>query len=128
MNIRRILSCILLPAYVASCTSWHIEPVSPAQVVSQDKPSTVRVTLNDGSRFELDSPVVSGDSLLGLVKDESYRQRAVLLADISRFEIRKGDALKTVGLVVGLAMLLGGVAILIACATSDGEDQLASPC
>ncbi len=128
MNLRRILSCILLPAYVGSCTSWRVEPVSPAQVVNQDQPSTIRVTLNDGSRFELDSPVVSGDSLLGLVKDESYRQRAVLLADISRFEIRKGDALKTVGLVVGLAMLLGGVAILIACATSDGEDQLASPC
>jgi len=114
MNMRRILSCILLPAYVASCTSWRVEPVSPAQVVSQDKPSTVRVTLNDGSRFELESPVVSGDSLLGLVKDESYGQRAVLLADISKVEIRIGDALKTAGLVVGLPLLLIGVVVIAA--------------
>ena len=119
MNMRRVLNCILLPAYVASCTSWRVEPVSPAQVVSQDEPSTIRVTLNDGTRFELNSPVVSGDTLLGLVKTEGYGQRAVLLADISRVEIRKGDALKTVGLVVGLALLFVGIATTVACASSD---------
>ncbi len=90
-------------------------------MVNQDQPSTIRVTLNDGSRFELDSPVVSGDSLLGLVKDESYRQRAVLLADISKVEIRKGDALKTAGLVVGLALLAAGIASAITFAGCDGN-------
>jgi hypothetical protein len=88
VSTRRILSCILLPAYVASCTSWHIEPVSPAQVVIQDQPSTIRVTLNDSTRFVLDSPVVSGDTVLGLAKSGSNTQRAVLLADISRVETR----------------------------------------
>ena len=112
MNMRRALSCILLPAYVASCMSWRVEPVSPAQVVIQDQPSAIRVTMNDGSRFELESPVVSGDSLLGLAKSESYAPRGVLLADISRVEIRKGDALKTVGLVVGLGMLFVTIATL----------------
>ena len=119
MNMRRILSCILLPAYVASCTSWRVEPLSPAQVVTQDQPSAIRVTLNDGSRFELESPVISGDSLQGLVKTEAYRQRAVLLADIARVEIRKGDALKTAGLVVGLVMLFAGITATAACASSD---------
>ena len=112
MNMRRALSCILLPAYVASCMSWRVEPVSPAQLVTQDHPSAIRVTMNDGSRFELESPVVSGDSLLGLAKSESYAPRGVLLADISRVEIRKGDALKTVGLVVGLGMLFVTIATL----------------
>ena len=112
MDMRRALSCILLPVYVASCMSWRVEPVSPAQVVVQDQPSAIRVTMNDGSRFELESPVVSGDSLLGLAKSESYTQRGVLLADVSRVEIRKGDALKTVGLVVGLGMLFVGIATL----------------
>ena len=110
MNMRRILSCILLPAYVASCMSWRVEPLSPAQVVTQEQPSAIRVTMKYGSRFELESPVVSGDSLVGLVKTESYASRGVLLADISRVEIRKGDALKTVGLVVGLGMLFVGIA------------------
>lgn len=92
MNMRRVLSCVLLPADVASCTSWRVESVGPAPVVGQDEPSTIRVTLNDGTRFELNSPVVSGDTLLGL---------------------------KTVGLVVGLAPLFVGIATTIACAPSD---------
>ena len=113
MNMRRILSCILLPAYVGSCTSWRVEPVSPAQVVNQDQPSTIRVTLNDGSRFELDSPVVSGDTLLGLAKSESNAQRAVLLADISRVETPgKWDSVKTIGLTAGILLgLLGAMAL-----------------
>jgi hypothetical protein len=99
--------------------SWRVEPVSPAQVVIQDQPAAIRVTMNDGSRFELESPVVSGDSLLGLAKSESYAQRGVLLADISRVEIRKGDALKTVGLVLGLTVLLFGIAATVTCATDE---------
>ena len=126
MSMRRILNCILLPAYVASCTSWHVEPVSPVQVVTQQQPSTIRITLNDGSRFELDSLVVSGDTLLGLVKRDpapvgqvSYVQRAVLLADIVRVEIKKVDALKTAAGVVGLALLVFVVAQLVETCPED---------
>ncbi len=111
--MRRILSCILLPAYVASCTSWHVEPVSPAQVVTQDQPPTIRVTLNDGSLLVLDSPVVLGDTLLGHARTESNAQRAVLLADISRVETPgKWDSVKTIGLTAGILLgLLGAMAL-----------------
>ena len=66
--MRRILSCILLPVYLSSCTSWQVQPVSPEQVVTEDQPSKIRVTLTDSSELEMEQPRIVGDTLRGLVK------------------------------------------------------------
>ncbi len=51
MSTRRILSCILLPAYLSSCTAWHVQRASPAQVVQEEQPSQVRLSPPEGQGY-----------------------------------------------------------------------------
>ena len=120
MSARRILSCILLPAYLSSCvTNWEVQRASPEQVVEEEQPSQIRVTTTDHSEIVLDEPRVSGDTLIGLERDLSWGSiyaapdtASVLkipLADISHVAIKKTDvekSMKTGGLVVGVAFLV----------------------
>ena len=121
MSAGRILSCILLPAYLSSCvTNWEVQRASPEQVVEEEQPSQIRVTTTDHSEIVLDEPRVSGDTLIGLVRDlSSYgsiyaaadRAAAVEipLADISHVAINKIDAEKSMKLGLGVV----GVAFLV---------------
>ena len=100
MSARRILSCILLPAYLSSCTAWHVQSASPKQVITEDQPSKIRVTLTDSSTVEMEQPRIVGDTLRGLVKggaDDSLVERDVLLANIATVRVRKSNVGKTVG-------------------------------
>jgi hypothetical protein len=114
MNTRRrqFIGWMLLSVYLTSCSSWHVQPVSPEQVVSEDQPSEVRVTLVDSSQFVMKEPRVSGDTLSGLV---SGGQQDILLSDISRMEVKRGNVLKTLGFVVGVA----GALVIICVAACD---------
>ncbi|MCZ6755833.1 MAG: hypothetical protein O7E49_11020 [Gemmatimonadetes bacterium] len=121
MSARRILSCILLPAYLSSCvTNWEVQRASPEQVVDEEQPSQIRVTTTDHSEIVLDEPRVSGDTLIGLERDlSSYgsiyaapdRAAAleIPLADISHVAINKIDAEKSMKLGLGVV----GVALLV---------------
>ena len=119
MNIRRILSCLLLPAYLSSCTSWQVQGVSPQQVIEREQPSLIRVTRTDRSEVFLDDPQVSGDTVIGFRRDttwdsiyEATDTSAVLeipLADISQVAIRKTDVGKGVLAVLGVAALTAAV-------------------
>ena len=51
MSAHRILSCILLPAYLSSCTAWHVQRASPAQVVQEEQPSQVRLSPPEGQGY-----------------------------------------------------------------------------
>ena len=115
--VRRVISALLLPAYLSSCTSWQVPPVSPEQAITEDQPSKVRVTLNDSTQLEMEQPRMVGDTLRGLVKggtDDSLVERDVLLADIATLKVAKGDAKKSVFL--GLGILAGVFAVLLAAA------------
>ena len=130
ITFRRVLSSILLPAYLSSCTSWQVQPVSPQQVVEEQQPSQVRVTTTGQSEVVLDAPQVSGDNLLGLGdRNVSWAAAAyavsdtgsaleIPLADISHVAIKKTDATKSVllglGIVAGAFVVLAA-AFLIAC-------------
>jgi hypothetical protein len=83
ITVRRVLSSILLPVYLSSCTSWQVQSVSPEQVVEEEQPSQVRVTTTDESEVVLKAPSVSGDNLLGL-GDGPMPQRPCSLAWESR--------------------------------------------
>ena len=116
MSMRRILSCVLLPVYLSSCTSWQVQSVSPEQVVTEDQPSKIRVTLTDSLELEMEQPRVVGDTLRGLVKggaDDSLVERDVLLADIATVRVKKTNDTKTVFLVLVITgAFVGAIAII----------------
>jgi len=57
MNMRRVLSCVLLPAHLSSCViNWEVQRASPGQVVKEEQPSQIRVTMTDHSEIVLDKP------------------------------------------------------------------------
>jgi len=120
ITVRRVLSAILLPAYLASCTSWQVPPVSPEQAITEDQPSKIRVTLTDGSTVEMEQPRIVGDTLRGLVfprsygggrakggEDNSLGERDVLLADIATLTVAKPDVTKSVFLGLGIGFVVG---------------------
>ena len=124
MNIRRILSCLLLPAYLSSCTSWQVHGVSPEQVITEESPSVVRVITTDSVEVVLEQPSIIEDSLVGVVRGPDSTPRAVALGDISSVSVQRTDPLKSVGMGLGIVLgfgvlLVGLVAIRCAADTSS---------
>lgn len=131
MNMRRILSCILLPAYLSSCTAWHVQRASPAQVIEEQQPSQIRVTTTGHSEVILEAPRVSGDTVIGLgprnvswagsvyAVSDTGSALQIPLADISHVALKKVDATKSVLLVLGIVAGMFALA-LVACGTGDG--------
>lgn len=117
ITIRRVLSSVLLPVYLSSCTSWQVQSVSPEQVVTEDQPSAIRVTLTDNSKLEMEQPRIVGDTLRGLVKGESSDslvERDVLLVEIATVRIKKTDPGRTAFLGLGIAAIIGLAAFGVA--------------
>jgi len=117
ITVRRVLSSILLPVYLSSCTSWQVQSVSPEQVVTEDQPSAIRVTLTDSSKLEMEQPRIVGDTLRGLVKGESNDslvERDVLLVEIATVRIKKTDPGRTAFLGLGIAAIIGLAAFGVA--------------
>ena len=133
MSSRRILSCILLPAYLSSCTAWHVQSASPEQVVEEGQPSQIRVTTIGHSEVILDVPRVSEDNLIGLghgtvswagsvyAVSDTGAALAIPLADISHVALKKTDATKSILLGVGIVAVMSAVAILL---NNSIEDDL----
>ncbi|MBA2627410.1 MAG: hypothetical protein H0U85_05305 [Gemmatimonadales bacterium] len=113
-SIRRPVVALLI---LNGCYGWHTEQSSPELVVAK-KPAVVRVVRLDGSRLEVFSPKVAGDSLVGL----TYPNRkqvpiAVALADMRSVKVRQVNAASGV---VGLVLVLGVGAVFMAASAWDG--------
>ena len=122
--VRRVVSAILLPLYLSSCTSWQVSPVSPEQAINEDQPSKVRVTLDDSSMVEMEQPRMVGDTLRGLVKsgvDDSVAERDVLLADIATMKVQKTNVTKSILLPVGIVAGVFVVLLIVAVVVCDDE-------
>ncbi len=103
-QLQRVIACILLPCYLLACSSWKTVEVSPVQVISEEQPSKVRLTLTDGSTVVLEQPVVSGDTLTGVGEGE---QVTIPVSDVTHVAVRKTSAGKT----IALGVLAGGVIV-----------------
>ena len=136
ITFRRVLSSILLPAYLSSCTSWQVQPVSPQQVVEEQQPSQVRVTTTGQSEVVLDAPQVSGGNLLGLgdrnvswvgsayAVSDTGSALEIPLADISHVAIKKTDATKSVLLGLGIVVGIFAAAVAVFFITCDDPGEL----
>jgi hypothetical protein len=84
----------------------------PGQLLAAKHPKAVRIERADRSRVVLSRPDLRGDSLIGTTRG---RPTGVLLGDISQIAVRRGNALKTTGLILGI--LAAPFALLgVACA------------
>ena len=111
MTVRRFIACILLPCYLVACTSWKTQEASPQQVLADEQPDKVRVTLTDGSQVVLAEPAISGETLTGSADGQ---QRSIPLADVADVEVKKTEALLTSALVLGGVIVAGAVFVVIA--------------
>jgi hypothetical protein len=110
-----MLGTLLVVTTLTACTSWRVQPVSPEQLLNDERPKAVRVQRADHSRVVLNSPQLVSDSLLGTTRGQ---RTAVPLADITQIAVRRGDALKTTGLVLGVPATAFAV-ILVAYLSCD---------
>ncbi len=106
--------------------------MSPQQLVTEEQPEKIRVTLTDGSQVVLEQPRVSGDTLMGCRVQgqrrcpsdpgavEADQQVSISLSRVTDVAIQKTDPGKIFGmvLVVG-AFLFGALIVAVAISCSD---------
>jgi len=107
---RRPIAYLLLICYLPACTTWHIERgISPARVIANQRPDSIRVTRTDSSRIVLVQPnFAAGDSVTAI--HNGYRAR-LALSDITQIETKRFNAGATVAGVFLVSM--GAVAIMV---------------
>ncbi len=78
--MRRVIAYVLLLISVTACTVWEVQEVTPQQLLERESPpDRLRVTLFEieDSWVILEEPRISGDSLIGTVRDGRYRGQRV---------------------------------------------------
>jgi len=119
MSFRRVVSLLLLAAYLPACTSFQVTSQPLAQLTAQPTPvEKVRVTTADGAQIDVNSPRVTNDTLYGSMwtaasgGKQSAGVVTIPVTDIRTVEVRKSDGSSTAMLVIGIvaAVVLLGVA------------------
>ncbi len=112
MPRRSALVLALAMLAFTGCASWHARS-APATGDSTTFAHTIRVTRTDRSVLVLEHARVAGDSLVG---DVAGNRMSIALRDVARVDERKVSALRTSGLVLGIAV--GAFALLLAVAAA----------
>lgn len=107
----RSLTLLGLCSWLVGCASWRPMEEPYAETIAETHPSAIRVTLDDASRREVNRPVVSGDTIY-----DSNIRASYPLDRVQSVEVGSTSALATVGLVLGLTLLVLTVAAGVACA------------
>ena len=98
----RAVLMLFLVLNLTACQTWQsvsLDAISPDQLIEEDRPDRVRVTMQDRTQMELERPAVDGDELVAPASGVS-----VPLADILRLEVRGFSFIRTVLPVAGLFM------------------------
>lgn len=111
MRAKQILSLIVMASYLAGCTTWRVQPVTPKQLVETGRFDKVRVLTTENQTLVFEPAVVRNDSLIGRVDGILM---GIRLDEIAQVEKQQTDVVKTVVLGVGLAAVVAIIAAAIA--------------
>jgi hypothetical protein len=124
----RGVALALLLTYLPACTTWRVRSNPTQAVIMGQSDKTIRLTLRDGSRVELDHPWIVGDSVV-TTRPRARRfgtnggeRSAVALDDIRFVETREVSGGRTAVLLVGV-----GLAALAVAAAAQSEDPPPAP-
>jgi hypothetical protein len=105
---RSFIAVIQLVAFLPACTSWEVQPVSPAELVATQNPAQVRITPAGGSDVELTRVTIRGDTLYGVLVRDSAEANArpvgFALTEVEKVAIRQYNPGRTALFVVGLGV------------------------
>jgi len=115
--VSAILLVAMLPQLTA-CTSWRVQPVSPAQVISDTRPRDVQVRLrHDSSTVVIPKARIIGDSIVGYQEPATFhftpRRIAVPLADVRDVAVRRVDAGLTMVAVFTVFVVVSAVVSIV---------------
>lgn len=101
------IALLVTCTFSSACTAWHTTSLEPQRFRADSSPARARLTLGDGTRVTATHPVLVGDSVVwatgsGASPGDSARS-AMPTRDIRKVEVRRVDALRTIGLLVGMA-------------------------
>ena len=114
MRFPRMLPALLLVSILGACHSY--QPVTaplPEFVAAHDGRNEMRLTLVSGEQVILQDTYVAGAALYGYPKDAApagYTPVSVPLDAIRQADLRKPYASKSLGYVIGGALIAGTVA------------------
>ena len=108
--LRTRFASTLMLCFAAGCTSWHVETITPRELIADRQRTDVRVTLLGGERVVVRHPRLVGDTVRGT--DVTGERRGLLVgpllarsgpdtviglpvAFIQGIETRRGSAGKT---------------------------------
>ncbi len=111
---RRVLVPVMVVSVLSACTRWKVQEMAPSQVVSEQEPWKVRLTMLNGDRMELGDPIVSGSEIVGHPIHEpnipEHYTLRVATDSVAAIEIREINVLATVLMVpLGLVFVVGAV-------------------
>jgi hypothetical protein len=121
-NLKPLVALIVLPGYLAACTTWQVQNRALAPV-TWERPEKIRITLGNGAEFEVRQPWIVGDSLVGdtLVRKRrgiAWQPVSLPVEDVVWVAQRGIHGGKTVGLTLVLVAVAGAV---VAAAAMGGE-------
>lgn len=112
--LKRSIAAILLIAMIpqlTACTSWRVQPVTPAQALSDARPRDVRVRLrHDSGTVVIPKARIVGDSMVGVREPDVFslkpRRIAVPLADVQEVAVSRLDPGRTMfAIIVGVLVV-----------------------
>ena len=116
---RRITAGFLLPLLVG-CQTWHPTTLSPQAVLSEETPSSMRVTRSDGEVVTIKNPAMRNDSIVSL-EEGLVEVVGVHTIDVNSLEVRRFNASRTLLFVAGAAVVALGWANAVT-GSSGGTD------
>jgi len=114
----RYARCVLVPVMavtvLSACSTWKVERLAPAQVVTEKQPDRVRLTTANRGRITLVNPWTADDAILGhpphgrhALKSDTLR---VPTYSVTRVEINNSDVARTL-VAVALVVTVGHIII-----------------
>jgi hypothetical protein len=125
MSFRRVVSLLLLAAYLPACTSFRPAPEPLTALNAGSKPvKQVRVVTTNGAQIDVNAPRVANDTLFGTTwmtgpgGKQVSEAVAISVADLRTVEVRRSDGGKTALLIGGIVV---GMILLSAAGCSDSD-------
>jgi len=104
----RLLRLAFLLPLLGGCTAYGVRSAPVAEVLREDQPDRILITLGTDRVEELFGPTLAGDSLRGHPRATSVERLAFPLASITSVSTRRFSLKKTALFVAGIG---GGLAL-----------------